>query len=239
MFETRQNTMEMKFPHQIKKLQSKVEDYIIQDIKLGKESWWNLRDRIVHWKDLVCIPKDDALQESRIVKNHDHPLAGHPGAKRTKSLMLTKFYWPNLGKDVKRYVEGCNKCQKTNLKWKTTILHSHSVPENPWETISIDIIGPLPESSGKNTILTIVDVFSTMIHLFPVSTKITALGVAKIYHDHIFKLHSTPKKVISDQGTQFLSSFITDLYKLLDIEGNPTTTHIIPRATHKLNRWML
>ena len=108
---------------------------------------------------------------------------------------------------------------------KTMILHPHSVPENPWETISIDIIGPLSESSGKHAILTIVNVFSKMIHLFPVSTEINVLGVAKIYQDHIFKLHGTPKKVISDQGTQFLSSFMTDLYKLLDIEGNPMTTY--------------
>ena len=47
------------------------------------------------------------------------------------------------------------------------ILQPHSVPENPWETISIDIIG--------NTILTVVDIFSKMIHLFPISTEITAL----------------------------------------------------------------
>ena len=198
IFQTRQTTIEMKFPNQIKELQSKVEDYIIQDIKSGKESSWNLKDGIVYWKDLIYVPKDDTLQESIIVKNHDHPLAGHPGAKRTKSLMLTKFYWPYLGRDVKKYVEGCDRCQKTKVKRKTMILHPHSVSENPWETISIDIIGPLPESSGKNAILTVVDVFSKMIHLFPVSTEITTLGVAKIYRDHIFKLHGTPKKVISD-----------------------------------------
>ena len=116
MFETRQTTMEMKFPDQIKELQSKVVDYIIQDIKSEKESSWNLRDGIIHWKDLVYISKDEALRESIIVKNHNHPLAGHPQVKRTKSLMLTKFYWPNLGKNVKRYIEGCDRCQKKKVK---------------------------------------------------------------------------------------------------------------------------
>ena len=139
--------------------------------------------------------------------------------------MLTKFYWPNLRKDVKRYIEGCDRCQKTKVKWKTVILHPHSVPENPWKTISIDIIGPLPELSGKNAIFIVVDIFSKMIHLLRVSTEITALRVAKIYRDHIFKLHGTPKKVISNWGTQFLSSFMTDLYKLLAIEGNPMTAY--------------
>ena len=36
--------------------------------------------------------------------------------------------------------------------------------------VSVDIIGPLPESQGKNMILTIVDHFSKMIRLFPIST---------------------------------------------------------------------
>ena len=112
MFQTRQTTMEMKFPDQIKELQSKVEDYIIQDIKSGKGSSWNLKDGIVYWKDLIYVPKDDTLRESIIIKNHDHPLAGHPGAKRTKSLMLTKFYWPNLGRDVKNTLKVATDAKK-------------------------------------------------------------------------------------------------------------------------------
>lgn len=52
-----------------------------------------------------------------------------------------------------------------------------------------------------------------------------AKGVATIFHDHIFKLHGTPLKVISDQGPQFVSSFMSTLYTLLKIEGNPSTAY--------------
>ena len=54
---------------------------------------------------------------------------------------------------------------------------------------------------------------------------IAAKGVAVIFHDHIFKLHSTPLKVISDQGPQFISSFMNTLYTLLKIKGNPSTAY--------------
>ena len=91
--------------------------------------------------------------------------------------------------------------------------------------VSVDIIGPLPESQGKNVILTIVDRFSKMIRLFPISTDITAKGVATIFRDHIFKLHGTPQKVISDQEPQFVSSFMDALYTLLRIQGNPSTAY--------------
>ena len=99
------------------------------------------------------------------------------------------------------------------------------VPQCPWEIISVDIIGPLPESQGNNAILTIVDRFSKIIRLFPISTEITAKGVATILRDHIFKLHGTPQQVISDRGPQFILSFMDALYTLLRIQGNPSTAY--------------
>ena len=81
---------------------------------------------------------------------------------------------------------------------KKTPLNLNTVPNALWEIISVDLISLLPESKGKNTIMVVVDQFSKMIWLFPVSTKITSQGMAKILRDEILKLHSIPKKVISD-----------------------------------------
>ena len=87
---------------------------------------------------------------------------------------------------------------------KKTPLNPNTVPNTPWEIILVDLIGPLPKSKGKNTIMVIVDRFSKMIQLFLVSTKITSQSMAKIFRDEIFKLHGIPKKVISDRGPQFV-----------------------------------
>lgn len=106
-----------------------------------------------------------------------------------------------------------------------TPLHPNAVPSTPWEEISINIISPLLESNGKNIILNVVDRFSKMIHVFLVQDAITALGVTKIYHNHVFKLHRIPRKVISDHRPQFVSSFMSDLYALLKIEANPSTAY--------------
>ena len=54
---------------------------------------------------------------------------------------------------------------------------------------------------------------------------ITTQGVATLYQDNIFKEHGLPKKVISDQGPQFVSSFMKELYKKLGIEPNPSTAY--------------
>ena len=79
-----------------------------------------------------------------------------------------------------------------------------------------------------------------MIWLFPVSTKITSQGVAKIFRDEIFKLHGIPKKVISDRGPQFVSSFMKELYSQLQIEGNPSITYHpeTDGQTERINTWV-
>ena len=88
--------------------------------------------------------------------------------------------------------------------------------------------------------MVIVDHFSKMIWLFPVSTKITSQGVARIFRDEIFKLHGIPKKVISDRGPQFISSFIKELYSQLQIEGNPSTAYHpeTDGQTERINAWI-
>ena len=53
-------------------------------------------------------------------------------------------------------------------------------------------------------ILNIVDHYTKQIHLFPVTSQITADGVASIYFDHVFPLHGIPQKIISDRVPSLL-----------------------------------
>ena len=89
----------------------------------------------------------------------------------------------------------------------------------------MDLIGELPESNGFNAICIVVDRFTKQIHAIPTTTKITAEGMAKLYRDHVFKLHGLPNKIIHDRGTQFEAKMMKELYKLLDIQGNPSTAY--------------
>lgn len=67
---------------------------------------------------------------------------------------------------------------------------------------------------------------------------ITTLGVAKIYHDHVFKFRGTPKKVILDCKPQFVSSLTKEFYILFKIEPNLSTAyHSKPMV--KLNNSMV
>ena len=83
----------------------------------------------------------------------------------------------------------------------------------------------MTESKGYNTICVIVDWFSKQIHTLPTTTKVTAEGMAVLYRDQVFKLYGLPKKIIHDRGLQFNTKFMRELYKVLYIEGNPSTVY--------------
>jgi len=104
--------------------------------------------------------------------------------------------------DIKRYVVSCEKCQanKPNRQLKRNNLHPNEIPKGPWEVISIDLVGPLPESLGHDRILVIVDCFFKMARYIPISMNIMAQGVAKVSWDRVFKDVGLSQKVISDRG---------------------------------------
>ena len=115
---------------------------------------------------------------------------------------------------ITKYVEGCDKCQCYRKdRHSTAPIIPHEVPEGPWQLIGVDLIGPLSMSRGKDMILKIVDHYTKQIHLFPVTSQITADGVASIYFDHVFPLHRIPQKIISDRGPQFAARSMRVLYK--------------------------
>ena len=74
-------------------------------------------------------------------------------------LIKRNYWWPGIKNDMKKYVQGCFKCQQNKVQHmkKAEELHPLETSEGPWQEISIDIIRPLPKSNGKDTIVVIVD----------------------------------------------------------------------------------
>ena len=108
---------------------------------------------------------------------------------------------------------------------KAAPLNPHMPPELPWESISLDIIGPLPDSNGYNTILSVIDQLSKMIHLILTTTELSTKGLIDIYLRQIWKLHGIPKKITSDRGPQFALELMKELCTWLGIQQNLFTAY--------------
>ena len=79
-------------------------------------------------------------------------------------LIKRNYQWPEIKKDIKKYVQKYMKCQQNKIQYqkKTGELHPLEIPGELWQEISIDIIGLLLQSKGKDAIVVIIDQFTKM-----------------------------------------------------------------------------
>lgn len=105
-----------------------------------------------------------------------------------------------MKKDIEIYLKACHQCQANKLDQQPHVapLQPNEIPSEPWAIISVDLIGPLVPSKGKDMILVIVDRFSRKAYFLLCITMITSQGVANLYKEHIFREHGLPQKVILD-----------------------------------------
>ena len=57
-----------------------------------------------------------------------------------------------------------------------------------------------------------------MAHFIATTERMSAEGLAKLFRDHVWKLHGLPESVISDRGVQFVVGMIRELNNLLGIQ---------------------
>ncbi|KAF8671913.1 Chromo (CHRromatin Organization MOdifier) domain [Rhizoctonia solani] len=80
------------------------------------------------------------------------------------------------------------------------------------------MIVDLPKDRAYNSILVIVDSFTTYIILVECSKKLKAPELADLFLQHVWKKYRMPKKTISDQGRVFNNKFLKALYQRLGID---------------------
>ena len=136
-------------------------------------------------------------------------------------LIKRNYWWSGIKNNIKKYVQGYTKYQQNKVQHMKKVgeLHLLGIPEGPQQKINIDIIGPLPKSKDKNTIVVIVDQFTKMIRLKVITTAVLSKEITKIYRDEIQKIHRVSKQILSNRGPQFISKFMEDLIKILGIKG--------------------
>ena len=86
--------------------------------------------------------------------------------------------------------------------------------------VSPDRLGNL-----RTAIIVIVDRFTKRSSFFATTDNCTALEVANVLYEHIFKDHGLPRQIVSDRGTQFTSKVFKEFCKLLGIRSTMSTAY--------------
>ena len=80
----------------------------------------------------------------------------------------------------------------------------------------MDFIEGLPKSGKFNSILVVIDKLTKYAHFLPIAHPYSALTVAQLYFNNIYKLHGLPKAIISDRDRIFTSTLWRELFAMSD-----------------------
>jgi hypothetical protein len=194
-----------------------------------KDPWFSVADNVnslsvsngIYYKeDAIVIPDVHDLRTGIITKSHDTPYSGHPGRDKTLNLVKRTFWWSTIDHDISTYVKHCDSCQrnKQGTGKKRGLLQPLPIPDNAWQSVSMDFITCLPLTNNDyDAILVIVDRLTKMVHLVPCKTTVTAPEVATLFINNVFRLHGLPSDIVSDRDPKFTSKFWESLMDQLGI----------------------
>ena len=129
--------------------------------------------------------------------------------------------------DIDKFVSECNLCAINKRPHHAIRAPLQPIPvgAEPWETVGMDIVGPLPRTAnGNQHILVVCDYLSK----FPVAIALknqTASTVAKAFVNNVVCQYGCPKHIITDRGTNFTSKVMQELFEYLGIKQKLTTSY--------------
>ena len=169
----------------------------------------------------IVIPRDFRS----FIMDLAHKHAGHLGIAKMRLLLAPVYTWPGLHKDVRTHSLACSDCQR-NKRGTPSSAPNQTMPilTVPFEKMATDIVGPFPRSKlGFKYLLTTICLASKYPDVIPIR-DMSAASVAEGLVE-IFSRTGIPRVLLSDQGTQFVSSLLKALCDRLGVAKITTSTY--------------
>ena len=154
--------------------------------------------------------------------------------------ILQHFYWPGVFHDVSIHYHSCHECQKSSPKANKRVpLIPLPIMDVTFKHIAMDIVGPLPRSSsGKRFILVSCD-YATQ---YPEAIALRTINTDSVPKELVcfFARVGLPEEILTDQGTNFTSQLLQEVYNLLHIKPirtmpyHPQTDGLVERINKTL-----
>ena len=167
-------------------------------------------------EDTLLHIQVDSEEEARRLAQELHT-ATHLRGQALWKLFSDRYSHKAGGRICIEVAQSCPQCQKGSdyghrLKSTGTIQS-----KGPWDTLSVDIVGPLPADRRHEFVIVFVDCFSRYSILVPASNH-TANTVSDALLRHVVPYFVTPRRLLSDRGREFVGEVWASLTRSLGIQ---------------------
>ena len=174
--------------------------------------------------DRIIIPQK--LRKMVLELAHE----SHMGITKTKALMRTKVWWPNITKDIDVLIKQCSLCLSVQPPDKGEPLRMTKMP-SVWSSLHADICGPLPDGWS---IFGIIDESSRWPTVYVIKSTSTSVLIRKLRE--LFATMGRPNELVTDNGPQFTSYEFKNFCKEWGIHHRLVTPYY-PQANSEIERF--
>ena len=178
----------------------------------------------------ICLPKDYRFTEFERLHGFCHS-----GANSTILTMTSKYVWPRMKSEIRKWCKFCQNCHSNKI-YRHTKSKLGTLPDRgKFKVIHIDLVGPLPMINGKNFLFTIIDRETSWTEAIPLK-DINSEAICRVLRKEWISRFGAPEIVVSDNGRQFIGSTFQQLCQDYGIEHRHTTTYH-PQCNGKVERF--
>ena len=184
---------------------------------------WESPDGLETWKQLI-IPR--VYQQGVLHGVHTTPVGSHQGFRRTWEFLRRRFFWFEMGKQLRIYIRTCVDCQKkknmnVTPRWPMTVFGVGFRNER----VTLDMCGPMKFARVPFTYLLVVcDVFTKYVVAVPLRGS-SAAEIAQAFLDRWANVFGYPYHLHTDQGSNLTGELWRELCRALNIERTRTTAY--------------
>lgn len=130
-------------------------------------------NRLLVLEGKLYVSSNSPIKTILLYELHSSPMGGHARSQKTYMKLAEMFYWNNIRKEVKFFVQQCAICQYTKyLPTKPSgLLQPLPIPNTAWSEITTDFIIGLPQSKGYTLILVVIDRLTKYAHFGSLPTS--------------------------------------------------------------------
>lgn len=176
----------------------------------------NLYLRVVGGNPRLYIPPERRLA----ILKHSHDDLGHRGYYPTRRLIMDRFYWPDLAKNVQWYLKTCDECQKrTNLQF-----HIPPIVPPPAPLMSkVHLDTMYMEKAGGYRMIAHARCSLSAWPEWRILQKETAETLGKFIFEEILCRWGTLREIVTDNGTPYVKAldWLAKTYHIHHIRISP------------------
>ena len=133
------------------------------------------------------VLREEKLRAEIIQLYHDVLAAEHREKWKTVELVTRNYWWSEVTKNVRKYVEGYDLCQRMKNRTEEVVgkLKLREVPEKLWTHLIVDFIMKLSIVVEKDMILVVCDKLSKMIYFVVIMEETSAEELARLFRNNL------------------------------------------------------